>query len=466
MDTPCPICLRPVQQTDKYSTKTYCSRVCSNEAQKRRAYDRKKRSCKNCGVEFAPPAQNDQSQKYCSNECYHKSTTVATIRECPVCSTEFRVVPSEMKDTCSRSCSLKYEPHRLAKKKSLLKTLETTRTKYGVDNVSQIGRTPESLEVLSSRESLLRYLGDRRDITTEGLAQELGVSCYLTYDKLKKFGLWDRISTTGSRYEHEIDQLIKSWGFETEKTRRVIHPYEIDIYIPSKKLGIEFNGDYWHSEVHKTQNYHQKKSLLAREQGVQLFHIFEYEWRDERKRQAIVGQLQNLLGVGIESVFARSTKVVELDSKSKSDFLLENHRQGNDNASVRLGLEHNGRLVAVMTFGRARFSQKYEWELSRFCSLRGVRVVGGASKLFKYFVKTHNPGSIVSYADIAKTRGELYERLGFTLSHISSPNYVWTDLLQVLTRYQTQMKNERQTMQDAGFFRVFDCGSQVWTWST
>lgn len=335
-----------------------------------------------------------------------------------------------------------------------------------MDNVSQIGRTPESLEVFSSREALLRYLGDRRDVTTEGLAQELGVSCYLTYDKLKKFGLWDRVSTTGSRYEHEIDQLIKSWGFETEKTRRVIHPYEIDIYIPSKKLGIEFNGDYWHSEVHKTQNYHQVKSLLARERGVQLFHIFEYEWRDESKRPAIIGQLRNLLDVDMERVYGRNTKVVELDPSTKSQFLRENHRQGNDRASVRLGLEHNGRVVAVMTFGKARFTQKYEWELSRFCSLQGVRVVGGASKLFKYFVKNYSPSSIVSYADIAKTRGELYNRLGFSFSHNSTPNYVWTDLTQVFTRYQTQMKGEREKMQEAGFVRVFDCGSQVWTWST
>ena len=128
--------------------------------------------------------------------------------------------------------------------------------------------------------------------------------------------------------------------------------------------------------------------------------------------------------------------------------------QGSDKASVSLGLVYRGELVSLMSFTKPRFSKKYEWELSRFASLPGVNVVGAASKLFSHFVRAHNPKSVVSYSDIAKTRGKVYETLGFELSHISTPNYIWTDFEQVLTRYQTQMKKEKQTMRDRGFVQI------------
>ena len=118
-----------------------------------------------------------------------------------------------------------------------------------------------------------------------------------------------------------------------------------------------------------------------------------------------------------------------------------------------------------MTFCKPRFLKKSycDWELSRFCSLAGANVVGGAGKLFKYFIE-HNEGSVISYSDVAKTKGTLYQKLGFKFSHQSKPNYVWTNGHDVLTRYQTQMKNEIETMTSKGYYRIFDCGSKVWVY--
>lgn len=54
-----------------------------------------------------------------------------------------------------------------------------------------------------------------------------------------------------SKTELEIDQFIQSLGFSTEHTRfrNPINPtsyFEIDIYIPEKKIGIEYNGSFFH----------------------------------------------------------------------------------------------------------------------------------------------------------------------------------------------------------------------------
>jgi hypothetical protein len=54
---------------------------------------------------------------------------------------------------------------------------------------------------------------------------------------------------------------------------------ELDIYLPEKNLAIEFDGLFWHNSNNKFKNYHLKKTLLCEKQGIQLIHIFEYEWK-------------------------------------------------------------------------------------------------------------------------------------------------------------------------------------------
>ena len=49
-----------------------------------------------------------------------------------------------------------------------------------------------------------------------------------------------------------------------------------------------------------------------------------------------------------------------------------------------------------MTFSKPRFNNQYDYELIRFCSLKGFNVIGGASKLWKYFLKKYNPKSVIS----------------------------------------------------------------------
>ena len=66
--------------------------------------------------------------------------------------------------------------------------------------------------------------------------------------------------------------------------RTIIYPYEIDFYIPHIKLAIEFNGAYWHSEqMGKDKYYHLNKFLKAKEKGIKLIHIWEWEYRGQNK---------------------------------------------------------------------------------------------------------------------------------------------------------------------------------------
>jgi hypothetical protein len=66
-----------------------------------------------------------------------------------------------------------------------------------------------------------------------------------------------------------------------------------------------------------------------------------------------------------------------------------------------------------MTFSKPRFNRNYKYELVRFASKLGTQVIGGASKLLKYFEINYNPKSIISYADRRYSNGKLYYALGF-----------------------------------------------------
>ena len=237
--------------------------------------------------------------------------------------------------------------------------------------------------------------------------------------------------------------------------------------IKNPNLGIEFNGSWWHSNLYKETNYHQNKSLKAQEKGIFIYHIFEYEWNDERKRAIIESQLRNLCHKNENRIYARKCEIREIkDTKLVRNFLNTNHLQGFRNSSIKLGLFYNDELVSLITFGKPYLnkSNKYEWELYRFCNKLNTSVVGGFDKLFKYFIRTYKPQLILTYSDFAKGDGYTYEKMGFKNLGLTKPNYVWfnNDTKEVLTRYQTQMKDETKIMEENNYIRIYDSGNNKW----
>ena len=345
------------------------------------------------------------------------------------------------------------------------KAKETLLYKNGV-SINNWGHLEKwAQDVLASPEALQRYIEQTGYTTTFELSRALGYSRSKLIKRLHKYNLFSLIDSFSSVPEKELGELLDSWGIRHEKSRDIIAPYEIDLYCPEFKVGIEFNGIYWHSDERLPRTYHQKKSLLAESKGVFIYHIFEQDWEKPKQREKIIMQLKNLFGKNEHRIFARECEVRELNAKEKNEFLEKNHFQGKDNAKVSLGLFYNNELVSVMTFSRDRFAKKrkYDWELSRFCSKENTSVIGGASKLFKHFISFYS-GTIISYSNISRTRGGLYQKLGFELLQISEPDYVWVNSHtgEVLSRYQTRGKNEKQIMTDRGFYRIYGCGNKVW----
>lgn len=257
--------------------------------------------------------------------------------------------------------------------------------------------------------------------------------------------------------------------------RNAIEPKELDIYIPEHKLGIEINGLYWHTEQFKDKLYHLNKTKQCDKEGIQLLHFTDYEIinKFDIVSSIILNKLQKS-----DKIHARKCIIKEISNNDYMNFCEINHIQGYAISGVRLGLYHNDNLVSVMSFGKSRYDKNYEWELIRFCSLINTSVIGAASKLFKYFNQKYAPISIISYANRNRSNGNLYNLLEFELDHYSSPNYVYTDGKEILSRYQCQKHklsellkekfddnlSEYENMINAGWDKLYDCGNAVYLW--
>lgn len=389
-------------------------------------------------------------------------------------------VKKKMKNTCIK----RYGVDNI-KKSSRIK--EIFLEKYDVEDSNLIGKDPQKVEIYKSPEKLKAYFDDNKGKTLKEISESLGFSAYQVGKALHTYGLDEYVGKTigTSIGENSLIDFIKSLVGEENiiiRDRQTICPFELDILIPSKKIAFEYNGNFWHSDAMLTyrkgnttesdiKRYHLNKTKLCKEKGIRLIHIFEYEWEDKEKKRRLENFLTDtLLAENRTRVYARNCTIKEIPYKEASSFLEENHLQGKDNSSVRIGLFYNDTLVACMTFCKPRFSKKYNWELSRFVVKSGYSVIGGGGKLLNYFRKNHN-GSIISYSDVAKMTGDLYRTLGFKESEPSEPNYVWIKGNTVLTRYQTQKHKllklgfegdtEEDIMRGRGFLKLYDCGNYV-----
>ncbi|MFW6281265.1 MAG: hypothetical protein ACOC1O_00510 [bacterium] len=275
--------------------------------------------------------------------------------------------------------------------------------------------------------------------------------------------------------EKEIKDFILSLNIKViENDRAILNGKEIDIYLPDYKLAIEYDGLYWHSEKRgKDKYYHLEKTKEAKEKGIDLIHIFEDEWRD--KKEIVKSIIKNKLNKTIK-IFARKCFIKEINLEEEKKFLKENHIQGYIASSLKYGLYYENELISIMTFGKSRFNKNFRWELLRFCNKLNYSIIGGASKLFKYFLR-NTKENIISYSDKRYFDGKIYSILGFNKQKDSYPNYYYLDsnysyrfsriefqkhkLKNKLNEFDENL-TEYENMLNNGYDRIWDCGNSKW----
>jgi hypothetical protein len=207
-----------------------------------------------------------------------------------------------------------------------------------------------------------------------------------------------------------------------ENSRKIINPYELDSYLPDLNLAFEFNGVYWHNELHKDINYHKMKSDLCEEKGIQLIHIWEDDWL--YKQEIIKSIILDKLNIYSNEIDIDNCTIKEInDIEIVEDFLNENHIQGFINSDINIALYSGSEMVSLMSFTE----NDNEIEVVRFCNKIGYNISKSIDKLFRYFLDNYPYNSITIYVDRTYSNGNDWNNLGFKKIDITDPICSYVD---------------------------------------
>lgn len=256
----------------------------------------------------------------------------------------------------------------------------------------------------------------------------------------------------------------------------------LDVFLPKFNLAVEFHGLIWHSTMYSKHplNLHQRH-VDAAKNGIRVIHVFQDEW--EQRRGAVEGILRSAIGASTKR-YARSGTVRALNDAEARKFIDATHVQGSAAGCIHYGLLIDGQVTAAMSFSKNTSIREHKvaygvWELTRYCS--SETVVGGASRLFKAFLRDHRPCRVISYSDIRMFTGGMYKALGFAVENVSEPSYTYvrSGALKRFSKSRFQRRflpkllgesfdpslSEASNCAKAGWFQLFDCGKIRWAWS-
>lgn len=262
--------------------------------------------------------------------------------------------------------------------------------------------------------------------------------------------------------------------------RSVLNGKEIDIYIPSKKFGIEYNGLKWHSEEFgKDRDYHSSKMFNAISNGIRLVQIFEDEWINHR--DLVLSKIAHLLheNSGMKRIMGRKCSVQEIAKPLAKVFLDRYHIQGYGKSTVSYGCFYMDKLIGVMSFVD---DGKGKWNLVRFATDINYICQGVGGKLLKYFIKKQNPIEIKTFADrrwTCSSADNIYIKLGFKVDTVLKPDYHYINgdnpverIHKFNLRKNTLIKKygmspdltESEMVSKLGFYKIWDCGLIRYIW--
>jgi len=280
-----------------------------------------------------------------------------------------------------------------------------------------------------------------------------------------QYGKCFKCSPGGSIAQENIATWLEGVGCVVKRNdRSMLGGLELDIHVPGGNLAIEYNGLYWHSHTHRSSNYHENKTKLAREAGINLIHIFEDEWRD--KGEIIKSMICSRLGIDIKSIGARRCVVKQIDSRARKIFFEENHVDGDVTSTVAWGLYFGEDLVYAMSIRRPFHKKEGVMEVARCAAKKFHNVQGGLSRLVKLAIqwcKEHDYKNLMTYVDTRHGgMGEGYLKAGFSKAGRTPPRFWWTDFENRYNRFKYKADSQKgltevAVAEAAGVVKIWGC---------
>lgn len=225
--------------------------------------------------------------------------------------------------------------------------------------------------------------------------------------------------------EEIMDRFQLSFDDIKRNTRTIIPPNEIDLFIPSHKLGIEYHGLFWHSYPNKAKKYHQSKALAALNSGNQVLQFFADEV--DTKKEIVLSIIANKLGKS-QKFDARKMKIIQVSASVAGAFYESNHLSGRGrlNNNFNYALMNGNEMISCLSLGK--YLKTSSMEIMRFANKINCNVRGAFSRLLSHFIKANGySGDIFSYCDLRIGNGSVYLVNGFSLVKTTKPDYWYTN---------------------------------------
>lgn len=249
-----------------------------------RGDDLKHRGCKNCTFELKRTLYREQWVKDCTeihNNRYDYSDTIVgdvlTVSniKCRVCSLVFPQTPASHKSGKGCPKCMKDEAG-LRRRKGI---------EFVIEKAKEVGFNYDFSKSV--------YLTCKDEIE---IVCDKGHTFFLTPDVLlnKPQGCNFCVPAGTSAQEQSLLAFISRYFKCKGNDRKILGGKELDIYIPSIKVGIEYNGLYWHSNE-KIKTSHFEKLNLSANKNTHIIMVYENDWLF--RNQAVKNKLLDNLKV-------------------------------------------------------------------------------------------------------------------------------------------------------------------------
>lgn len=297
------------------------------------------------------------------------------------------------------------------------------------------------IQTLESKKALLACIKSSPNKHIDYLSKIMGIEKEVLYSYLERHDLLDEVILYNKPEKELSDILI---GFK--KTRTVIPPYEIDFYSDKYKLGVEFNGCYWHSSELKPMYYHQEKAQMAWSNGIRLYQIFEYEWN----KPIIISNIQRLCGC-LKKVELNFIKEIKLSDALL--FLSKTTLSYNKDFNLAIGL-FSDELIGVMTLKNSI--------INNYSESLNLSIQEGILQGLNYIRQNYPLTEINALVDFSKYLYD-YEKC-FTIKGLTEPELIWYKNGKLSDEKKKYLLagnisfSEDEYLRKLGYKKIYNCG--------
>lgn len=283
-----------------------------------------------------------------------------------------------------------------------------------------------------------------------------------------------------SNPENEIRDFLMQHisSIEPKSCRKILGGrLEIDIIDHKFKIGVEFDGLYFHSiEQGKSIGYHLDKTNKMNEKGYGLVHVFQDEFL--LKPDVVKSRLLNVFGHNVSHNYdIGNSNIIKINIDDDVLNFIDNNSLELIDIKINdicYGCYYDNSLLSVMLFEHV---SNNNFILKLFCTDIKYKIDNIERNLLKQFINDYKPTEIISFADkrwVISKDNNIYVDLGFKLDKETKPNGFWFKRnnrfkLEKITKkylsitdefksYYDKNKTEVEMMHEANYLRIYDCG--------